>query len=119
MRRTGNTLVSPTIGIATIGTGKIGFGPACAAAGAASAMPAAVMAAAAVSTLRREVFVMVLFPGLGTRFLGLFLEPDDRRANARALRLKSRCGRRTCEPTARRRQDRSRRHDRNRRATLR
>src|SRR4051812_20895334 len=62
MRRTWNTLVSPTIGIETIGTGKIGFGAAWAAAGVASARPAAVIAAAAVSTLRRVVFVMASLP---------------------------------------------------------
>src|SRR5690349_15905969 len=69
MRRTWNTLVSPTIGIATIGTGKIGLGAACAAAGAVSARPAAVIAAAAVSTLRRVVFVMASLPDFVVSFL--------------------------------------------------
>src|SRR6476469_5994346 len=83
MRRTWNTWLSPTIGIVTIGTGKIGFGAACAAAGAASAMPAAVIAAAAVSTSRRDVFVMVLFPGFGGFVSSeAVLEPNVRQANA-------------------------------------
>src|SRR5882757_2151415 len=61
MRRTGNTSVSPTIGIVLTLTGKMDFGPACAAAGPAwVAAPASASAPVARMVLRSTVSMRVL-----------------------------------------------------------
>src|SRR5665213_828917 len=61
MRRTGNTSVSPTIGIVVTGTAKIDFGPACASAEALCvAAPASASAPVASKVLRSTVVIGIL-----------------------------------------------------------
>src|SRR6267142_1578107 len=58
MRRTGNTSVSPTIGIVVVPTGKIDFGPACAAAAPpCMAVPASASAPVARMVLRSTLLI--------------------------------------------------------------
>src|SRR5256885_16984408 len=82
MRRTWNTSVSPTIGIVIAGTGNIGFGPACASARAPCVTaPASASAPDAKIVLRSTVFIGVLPPWLGRRYLDRLKTPG--KASAR------------------------------------
>ncbi len=67
MRRTGNTSLSPTIGMVTAGTANSGFAPACAAAGALIAVAPARAAAPVARIVLRSMtevsfLIMAFFP---------------------------------------------------------